>query len=70
MCLLIPIDLGELSFTRSHPKETGRPAYDPKDLLKLYVWGYLNRVRSTRRLERETKMNLGAIWLMGRKISA
>ena len=60
------LDLEELQFTRPHPKETGRPAYDPKDLLKLYVWGCLNRVRSSRRLETETKMNLGAIWLLGR----
>ena len=43
---------------------TGRPGYDPADLLKLYIYGYLNRVRSSRRLEAETHRNLEVIWLL------
>lgn len=58
------LDLEELGFTRAVPKEMGRPAYDPADLLKLYIYGYLNQVRSSRKLERETKRNLEVIWLM------
>ncbi len=42
-----------LGFARSQPAATGRPGYDPPDLLRLYLYGYMNRVRSTRRLERE-----------------
>jgi len=62
------LDLSELGFARSEPNDTGRPMYDPKDLLKLYVYGYINRVRSSRRLETETKRNLEVIWLL-RKLS-
>src|SRR3546814_16774112 len=47
------LDLGELGFSRVEPKGTGRPSYHPAVLLKLYVYGYLNRVQSSRRLERE-----------------
>ena len=50
----------------AEPKETGRPGYDPSDLLKLYIYGYLNRVRSSRRLEAETHRNLEVIWLLRR----
>ena len=46
--------LAGAGFERAEPKETGRPGYDPSDLLKLYIYGYLNRVRSSRRLEAET----------------
>ena len=46
------------------PKDTGRPAYDPADLLKLYIYGYVNRVRSSRRLESEATRNLEVIWLL------
>jgi transposase len=60
------LDLGELGFTRAQPAETGRPAYDPADLLRLYLYGYLNRVRSSRMLERETKVNLEVMWLLGK----
>ena len=45
------LDLAGAGFERAEPKETGRPGYDPSDLLKLYIYGYLNRVRSSRRLE-------------------
>ena len=62
------LDLETLGFTKYQPKETGRPAYDPKDILKLYVYGYMNRIRSSRRLEAESKRNLETIWLL-RKLS-
>lgn len=60
------LDLGELGFEKSEPAATGRPAYDPGDLLKLYLYGYLNRVRSSRRLERECHRNVEVMWLLGR----
>ena len=58
------LDLQELGFSRSEPKETGRPPYDPKDILKLYIYGYMNRIRSSRRLEAESKRNMEVIWLL------
>ncbi len=58
------LDLVAAGFDRALPKATGRPGYDPSDLLKLYIYGYLNRVRSSRRLEAETHRNLEVIWLM------
>lgn len=58
------LDLGEAGFCRSRPKATGRPGYDPGDMLKLYLYGYLNRVRSSRRLEAEATRNLELIWLL------
>ena len=60
------LDLEASGFGRVRPRETGRPGYDPADLLKLYIYGYLNRVRSSRRLEAETHRNLEVIWLMRR----
>ncbi len=60
------LDLSAAGFERVGPKATGRPGYDPADLLKLYIYGYLNRVRSSRRLEAETKRNLEVIWLLRR----
>jgi len=60
------LDLAELGFQRAQPAETGRPAYDPADLLRLYLYGYLNRVRSSRMLEREAKVNLEVMWLLGK----
>jgi transposase len=60
------LDLAELGFDRVAPKETGRPAYHPSVLLKLYVYGYLNRVQSSRRLEREAGRNVEVMWLTGR----
>jgi transposase len=62
------LDLEKLGFKRAEANELGRPAYDPADLLRLYVYGYLNKVRSSRLLERETKRNLEVIWLL-RKLS-
>ena len=58
------LDLAAAGFDRALPKATGRPGYDPSDMLKLYIYGYLNRVRSSRRLEAETHRNLEVIWLM------
>jgi transposase len=60
------LDLAGLGFLRAQLAETGRPAYDPGDLLRLYLYGYLNRVRSSRMLERETKVNLEVMWLLGK----
>ena len=58
------LDLAVAGFGRVEPKGTGRPAYAPADLLKLYIYGYLNRVRSSRRLEAETHRNIEVIWLL------
>src|ERR1700742_1484913 len=58
------LDLAASGFVRVEPKETGRPGYMPADLLKLYIYGYLNRVRSRRRLEAETHRNIEVIWLL------
>ena len=58
------LEMGELGFDRSAPKETGRPPYDPRDLLKLYIYGYLNRLRTSRTLERECQRNVELMWLM------
>src|SRR5471032_322890 len=58
------LDLVEAGFGRVQPKATGRPGYAPADLLKLYIYGYLNRVRSSRRLEAETHRNVEVIWLL------
>ena len=60
------LDLAAAGFERVAPKATGRPGYDPADLLKLYIYGYLNRIRSSRRLEAEGKRNLEVIWLLRR----
>lgn len=58
------LDLVDLGFTRAVAAKTGRPGYDPADLLKLYIYGYLNRVRSSRTLERETQRNVEVMWLV------
>ena len=60
------LDLGELGFTGVVPEATGRPSYHPSVLLKIYVYGYLNRIASSRRLERETQRNIEMMWLTGR----
>ena len=62
------LDLGERGFDGVEPAATGRPAYHPSVLLKLYIYGYLNRVQSSRRLEREAGRNLEVIWLLGRLV--
>jgi transposase len=58
------LDLTAAGFARVTPKRTGRPGYAPVDLLKLYIYGYLNRIRSSRRLEAETHRNIEVIWLL------
>jgi len=58
------LNMEELGFNHSTPQDVGRPPYNPKDLAKLYLYGGLNHVRSSRRLERESKTNNEAIWLM------
>lgn len=60
------LDLGALGFTGVVPAATGRPSYHPSTLLKLYFYGYLNRVQSSRRLEKEAKRNVEVMWLTGR----
>ena len=59
------LDLGAAGFGRVTPAATGRPGYAPGDLLKLYIYGYLNRIRSSRRLEAEVNRNIELIWLLG-----
>ncbi len=60
------LDLGALGFAGVVPEATGRPAYHPATLLKIYLYGYLNRIQSSRRLERETQRNIELMWLTGR----
>jgi transposase len=62
------LDLGELGFDGVVPEATGRPSYHPSLLLKLYIYGYLNRVQSSRRLEREAGRNVEVMWLLGRLV--
>ena len=60
------LDLRALGFDGAEPEATGRPAYHPATLLRIYIYGYLNRIQSSRRLERETQRNVELIWLTGR----
>jgi transposase len=60
------LDLAEMSFEGVEPAVTGRPSYHPSVLLRLYIYGYLNRVQSSRRLEREAGRNVEVMWLLGR----
>ena len=60
------LNLQELGFVRWEAAETGRPGYDPGDLLKLYLYGYLQQIRSSRRLENECRRNVELMWLLGR----
>ena len=60
------LELRDLGFGGVDPAATGRPAYHPSPMLKLYIYGYLNRVQSSRRLEREAGRNLEVMWLTGR----
>lgn len=59
------LSIRELGFVRGEPAETGRPGYDPRMLLGIYIWGHLNKVRSSRRLERECGRNVELMWLSG-----
>src|SRR6516165_11999132 len=60
------LDLEVLGFEGVVPEATGRPAYHPATMLKVYVYGYINQIRSSRRLERETARNVEMMWLTGR----
>jgi len=60
------LDLGRLGFERVEPKVAGRPAYNPSMLLKLYIYAYLNRIQSSRRIEREAQRNVELMCLTGR----
>src|SRR3981081_698476 len=62
------LDLAALGFSGMTPAATGRPAYHPSTLLKIYLYGYLNRVQSSRRLEREAQRNIELMWLTGRRM--
>jgi transposase len=60
------LEMARLGFERAEAAETGRPGYDPRDLLKLYLYGYLHQLRSSRRLEAECQRNVELMWLLGR----
>jgi transposase len=60
------LNMAALGFVRAQAADTGRPGYDPRDLLKLYLYGYLQQVRSSRRLESECQRNVELMWLLGR----
>src|SRR5262249_3222402 len=60
------LDMKELGFDGAVPADTGRPGYHPSTLLKIYIYGYLNRIQSSRRLEREAQRNVELVWLTGR----
>lgn len=60
------LNLFELGFKRAKPNHTGRPCYDPATMLKLYLYGYLNRIQSSRRLEKEAQRNIELMWLTRR----
>ena len=60
------LDFKALEFERAVPKATGRPGYKPATMLKIYIYGYLNRIQSSRRLEKETQRNVELMWLLGR----
>src|ERR1700733_6623073 len=71
MCRVVDAFVGQLNmeqlgFERSEPADTGRPGYDPRSLLKLYLYGYLNQIRSSRRLETECRRNVEVMWLLER----
>jgi transposase len=71
MCRVIDAFIGQLNmeqlgFERSEPADTGRPGYDPRALLKPYLYGYLNQIRSSRRLEAECRRNVEVMWLLER----
>ncbi len=62
------LEMAALGFERADPADTGRPGYDPRDLLKLYLYGYLQQVRSSRRLENECRRNVEVMWLLRRLV--
>jgi transposase len=64
------LDMYKFGFERAQPADTGRPGYDPRSLLKLYLYGYLNQIRSSRRLEADCGRNVEVMWLSERFIPA
>src|ERR1700737_5485627 len=62
------LEMAVLGFEPAEAAETGRPGYDPRDLLKLYLYGYLQQIRSSRRLESECRRNIELMWLLGRLV--
>ena len=60
------LDMSTLGFDRAEPADTGRPGYDPRAMLKLYLYGYFNQIRSSRRLEAECRRNVEVMWLLER----
>ena len=60
------LDLFELGFARCQPAKIGRPSYSPATMLKIYLYVYLNRIQSSRRLEKETQRNVELMWLVER----
>ncbi len=60
------LTMSDLGFGRTQSAKTGRPGYNPRHLLKLYLYGYLNQIRSSRRLETECRRNVELMWLLGR----
>ncbi|PWU30837.1 IS1182 family transposase [Pseudomonas sp. RW407] len=62
------LDLHRLGFSKARASKVGRPAYDPADLLKLYLYGYFHRIRSSRRLEAECQRNVEVMWLLGQLV--
>jgi len=65
-CFVDSLDLQELGFVKAQPAQTGRPAYNPKDLLKLYIYGYFNKIRSSRKLMQECTRNIDLFFLLNR----
>jgi len=61
---LAALDFDEMGFERARPATTGRPGYDPRQMMGLYVWGHMNKMRSSRKLERECTRNIEVMWLM------
>ncbi|MBU5676152.1 transposase [Alkaliphilus sp. MSJ-5] len=60
------LDVGSLGFKNAAPQKRGRPGYNPKDLLKLYIYGYMNKITSSRKLEKATQTNIEVMWLLRR----
>ena len=60
------LNIQMMGFSKAQPLKTGRPAYDPADLLKLYLYGYFQRTRSSHRLKTECQRNIEVMWLLGR----
>lgn len=62
------LDIKSMGFTKHTPAKDGRPGYDPRDMLKLYIYGYLNKIRSSRRLQTECSRNVELMWLLGKLV--